>query len=433
MHGSRRILALALLGAGLSPVVATADEASEQDVQEQMMIMQQRMRRMEDQLAEAQRRAPPPGAEPQKDCFFCSIEFEGWVAASYMWNFRGFEPGIEGRDLGGVNSGTAFYPFHPDHNSFQVDQVWMGMERPVSEEERAGFRLDFLIGKTGDILNGGNDGFSGSFQDFHVFQAYVQYLAPLGSGVTFKLGKFATLTGAEVVQAPANFNITRGNVWNLFQPISHTGILATITPWEDGTASLGVMNETRSFTAADIDLNNNKAITWQLGHQLSEAVFASFNGAWGAADSGAGFDTPAGEKEVILDWVLTYKPTEKFSSYVNADFLRNDGGDGTDGYGIAAAGRYALTERMGVAARAEWVDLDVAGDDLQVVGLTGTVDYMLTGNLQLRGELRWDQATGSPDEHFFTSRDSIRGVPGSGLRLTKDDQIVAGVEVIYSF
>jgi len=432
MLGSRRILALALLCAGLLPLAAAADEASQQDVQEQLMIMQQRMRRMEDQLAEAQRRAPPP-AEPQKDCFFCSIEFEGWVAASYMWNFRGFNPGIEGQDLGGVNAGAGFYPFHPDHNSFQVDQVWMGMERPTSEEERAGFRLDFVIGKTGDILNGGNDGFSGSFQDFHMYQAFIQYLAPVGSGVKFKFGKFATLLGAEVAQAKANFNITRGNVYNLLQPITHTGVLATMTPWEDGTASFGVVDETRSFTSRDIDLNNNKALTWQLGQQFSEAVFASFNGVWGDADSGAGFDAPDGEKEIILDWVVTYNPTEKFASWVNVDYLKNQGGSGYDGYGIAAAGRYALTERMGVAGRAEWVDLDFAGDDLQVFGLTGTLDYTLTSNLTVRGELRWDSASGSPDEQFFTSSNASRGFPGSGLRLNTDDQVVAGVEVIYAF
>ena len=73
-----------------------------------------------------------------EDCFFCSLEVSGHVAANYFYNFEN----ADGRDNGGINAGgVPAYPFTPDSNSFTLDQVWIGIERPVSEDERAGFRV----------------------------------------------------------------------------------------------------------------------------------------------------------------------------------------------------------------------------------------------------------------------------------------------------
>ena len=72
-------------------------------------------------------------------------------------------------------------------------------------------------------------------------------------------------------------------------------------------------------------------------------------------------DTPAGDSEVILDFILNYDPNENFSSYVNIDYISTENsvagsiGD-VDGYGISAAGRMAVLAHSsqsfnGVAAR----------------------------------------------------------------------------------
>ena len=96
------------------------------------------------------------------------------------------------------------------------------------------------------------------------------------------------------------------------------------------------------------------------------------------------------------------------------------------------AGRFALSDMMGLALRGEYVDLefDLAGlggsdADNQIWGLTGTVDYKLTEKLMMRGELRYDDY-GSGDDPFedvFVDEDTF----------DESDQITAGVELIYSF
>ncbi|MBW2715560.1 MAG: outer membrane beta-barrel protein, partial [Deltaproteobacteria bacterium] len=157
------------------------------------------------------------------DPFFSSIEVAGWVATSWWFNLN--DP--PGHALTGANQGAAgtFYPFHPDSNSFEVDQVWFEIEKPVTEESRAGFRLDMLYGLTAAQLGGPSARAGGdSASSFHLYQAYVQYRLPIG-GVTMRAGKFATLLGAEVAQTVYNWNVTRGNVYNLLQPIAHYGVI----------------------------------------------------------------------------------------------------------------------------------------------------------------------------------------------------------------
>jgi hypothetical protein len=178
-----------------------------------------------------------------------------------------------------------------------------------------------------------------------------------------------------------------------------------------------------------------------VGHQITDTMFASFNGTTGDSDSGRGLDTASGDQETILDFVLTWDPTEKLSTWANVDWLKsecNNCGPGQtsgdiNGWGIAAAGRYALTDRLGLSSRVEYADLDgVASEEFNVFGLTGTVDYLLTTNLTVRGEVRWDRSTGGQNE-FLKSNNATRGVPGSGQTESATDQVLVGAEVIYTF
>ncbi len=169
--------AIAMLA--LAPSLASA---SDEAVQQQLQQMQNRMQQMEDklqattdqlesanqrvdeqsQLIEQSGLAETRGASNGLPGFLGQITVGGWVAASYLWNIN--HPTSDtnlgyptGPGMGGTNAGLndAFYPLHPDHNSFALDQVWFEIERPINEENRAGFRFDTVYGKTAALLNGG--------------------------------------------------------------------------------------------------------------------------------------------------------------------------------------------------------------------------------------------------------------------------------------
>lgn len=452
---SRWLAASAALAAlTFGPSLATASDA---DVARQLQEMQQRMQQMEDklqatndQLESANQRveeqsaliegaglAETRGSSNGLPGFLGEITVGGWVAASYFYNTNDPNDADLG-GLGGTNSGVngAFFPFHPDHNSFALDQVWWEIERPISEEHRAGFRFDPAYGKTASLLGGPNNRGGRDDSGFYIQQGYVQYLAPVGDGVTFKFGKFNTLIGAEVAQSPYNWNITRGSVYNLLEPIDHIGILASYAFGDTGfDAAIGGVN---GFRPDDPDRNDAKSIIGHLGW-ANDAVSVGVNGIWGGEQTA--FD---GAESGLVNGLVKVKATDQLAFYINGDYAWIDASGDPDAWGVSVAGRYGITDRTGIALRGEYVadsdnflgfgQLDptnnffVGTTGIETWGITATIDHLLTDNLMIRGEVRYDNIDkddGKNDEFFEDSSNN-------GYSLD-EDQIVLGVEAIYNF
>jgi len=367
--------------------------------------------------------------------FLQRLEVSGWVAGSYFFNFNNPSETMNigpGGFVGNANSGVSgnVYPFHSNHNSFQVDQVWFALEHPVDEENRAGFRFDMLYGNTACSLGNslGWECAGDNTSQLYVNQAYVQYLAPItGNGILIKAGKFATLAGAEVAETTANFNITRSNVYNILQPLNHVGVLGSTDIGETGfSITLGMANDDGNGFAggSDPDTNAAKSLLSQLAWS-GETVGAAVTVLWGPSIPGS-----PNNANGLADLVVTWDPSERLSAWLNFDYAWFDGpGPTQDGYGIATAARYAVTDRLGVATRLEWVRTDGAmwwagtTTDTELWGVTGTADYALTDNLMVRGEVRFDQVLkNGSDAEFFDNNGGPEG-----------NQTTAGVEVVYEF
>lgn len=459
---SRWLAASAALAAlTFGPSLATASDA---DVSRQLQEMQQRMQQMEDklqatndQLDSANQRVEEQsaliegagltetrGSSNGLPGFLGEITIGGWVAASYFYNTEDPNDDEFGGN-GNLNQGRnfRFYPFHPDHNSFALDQVWWEIERPISEEHRAGFRFDPAFGKTAQLLGGpGNrcSGFGCNNSDdtgIYIQQGYVQYLAPVGDGLTFKFGKFNTLIGAEVAQTIYNWNITRGSVYTLLEPIDHIGILASYAIGDSGfDVALGGVN---GFTADDPDPNDAKTIIGHLGW-ANDTVSVGINGLWGSEGRYSSFDPNFdGDESGLINALVKVNATDRLAFYINGDYAWVDAEGDPDGWGVSVAGRYGITDRTGIALRGEYAaDSEgyfsfsgfdsngtfIGGTGIETWGITGTIDHLLTDNLMIRGEVRYDNIDkddGVNDEFFEDSSE------------WDEDQVVLGVEAIYNF
>jgi hypothetical protein len=374
------------------------------------------------------------------------------------------------RSTWGGNTGGSgnIYPFHGNHNSFQVDQVWLGIEHPVDEENRAGFRFDLVYGTTACWLGNavpnrcGLPGLVPGFpvaavsgdntSQYYVSQAYVQYLAPItDNGILIKAGKWATIVGAEVPEATANFNVTRGLLYSMLQPDDHVGVLASTDIGETGfSVTFGVMNDDQngffgmnlpSFLpdlagSSDPDRNDAKSIAFQIGW-AGDTVSAATSVLWGPSDVFTE-DHASG----LWDTVVTWDPTEDISTYVNFDYAWDkDQGPNLHAWGLSTAGRYAITERLGISGRFEFVkdnggfgsflnlnlpplSLLLPPRESTIYSLTGTVDYALTNNLTVRGEVRFDDVTkrNAGDFEFFDKGGDYRA-----------EQVTTGMEIVYEF
>lgn len=451
-----KTLVAAAAGLWLVPQVATAD-----DVEEQLQQMQDRLSQLEDQLKATndQLQSSQERAQQQQQLiedaglgegsavsglarFLEQTEFGGHVAASYFYNLNDPNEGTSDANTGADDLGAN--PFHPDHNSFKLDQLWFSMEKAPTEESRAGFQADILFGETADVLGDEDDG-----NLSNVYTANVQYLAPLGGGVKFTAGRYETHVGAETANTTKNFNITRGLLYSTLQPINHVGIKMGAEydsgfSWMIGGTNDSLVESTNS------DTDDDKALIYSVGFAPSDTLAMSVNGIWGSnskleADRGRSppaASTTSADKSGIVDLVVNWDPSENLSTWVNADYFWTSGDNvpaDPRAFGVAAAGRMALSDRSGVAVRGEYIDLDnfigaegdpqTQGEDGELWSVTGTVDHALTDQLTLKGEVVWQKGriNNSSNDLFFKDRSPPT------FDADTASQVLLGAEVVYEF
>jgi hypothetical protein len=480
MRSSWKALAAIAVGLFVAPQLAAAD-----DVQDQLKKMQERMSQLEDklqsttdQLSVTEQRASEQqqmleragvaeakGSQSGLDSFFETLQFGGYVDATYNYNINHLNAGPPAAGpFGVVNStnlsqGNGLYASTADATGFNLEALKLELERPVSVENRGGFRADIVFGEQARQLNNlglgvvstqqlDSGGLKYSFPDtksdsqVHVSQAYAQYLAPIGD-LTFKMGKQYTWLGAEVVDSPYNYNITRSILFfNL--PIEHLG--ATVEKKYDNgiTWGLGVVNGWDRDNGADF--NKSKTLIGKMGW-LGESY-----GVLGSLLYGAEQPNNESNKRGVFDLVFTARPIEALSMYFETqlgweDFKNSVPDQKTPfWWGFALAGRYAITDRLGFSLRGEWFADDRSGffctQNATFPGNVGgctppvnlmstayegtaTLDYALTSQLTARAEYRADFVNNQKaSDDFFRS---------STNRSLQNNQSVVAAQLYYRF
>lgn len=153
------------------------------------------------------------------------VVLSGYVDAGYTYNFNGPTVTTSGnyRDLGESLS---------PKGDFNINAFKLVLEKPLGDKNEfaAGFRTDLVYGEDANMFGGSSApnltgvNTSGA-SDFTLQQAFVQFRAPVGNGLDFKVGKFGSFLGFEAPERAANINITHGAVWWL-QGGQHVGVQA---------------------------------------------------------------------------------------------------------------------------------------------------------------------------------------------------------------
>jgi hypothetical protein len=422
--------------------------------------------------------------------FLTETTFEGWVSASYFYNLNNPE---SGRTMG-ANQGTiGANPFHPNHNSFQVDQVWFSMSNEATPESRGGFEIDIVYGETGDRLA---TGFEGNAIFDYLYNANVSYLAPItDAGLKITAGRFQTHTGTEVAQDPYNYNITRSLLYTL-QPINFTGLKLSAKYDMGLDWMIGISNNSGYATldqnpyaalpnARNYDTDDDKVLLWRIGFQATDSLAVAFNGLYGGdcatgsptlgvGGGSCGFnidgtgrrDTGNSDQQILFDFTLNWDPSDRLSTWVNLDYMApaNDKRTGKPYVvGIAAAGRYAITDNTGISLRGEFIKsndnyLEIAapplnpasafgpnGDDApdvltgfpgwyredqQLWSLTATLDHALTEHLNVKAEVVYQEGSANhnvSENQYFCDRHCV-----DNDRMS-ERQVLLGAQMTYEF
>jgi hypothetical protein len=265
--------------------------------------------------------------------------------------------------------------------------------------EQFGVTLDLRFGPGASRLLGNSD------PVFSVLkQAYVSYTP--SEMLSFDLGQFDTIYGAEVADSWRNLNYTRGALYYLMQPFYHTGLRAKLT-----------LSDRVGLTAMLVNGTNNPvngALAPHVGLQASVApsdgTFLAIGWYGGPGSQGFGDDTDpttSDDWEQFFDVVFTANAgILSFVGNVDAYVSGPDSGvnEGRSVYwGASAALGVRPVEQFGVAVRAELLqDPDVFIGNTEWLGTgTLTLDYRPIPNVVLRLDNRVEVA----DSRIFTGSD----------------------------
>jgi len=344
-----------------------------------------------------------------KDYLGLSIYLQG----GYTFNFRNPDSGTNEQRI-----------FDQKANSFLIDlaQIQFAKDAPVGG---LGYKLKVSFGETSKFIH--SAGLGGSNDVVDLTEAYVNYVAPLGSGLKLQFGKFVTYHGAEVIEARDNFNYSRSFLFNYAIPFTHTGFLAAYTFSPAFTANVYVVN------GWDVTKDNNNGKTFGTSFVVTpiEPFSMNFNFMYGPEQA-----HNSSNYRFLFDWVGTFKATKHLTFVANTDYAHEDKdplnkGKDSEWYGVAGYVKYDFTDWFSTSVRAEYFN-DKNGVRTGVAQklkeITITPEFRIVKNLLLRPEYRhdWSNKNGF-DLEPETINKKIRDV------LTKKSQDTLAIGIMYTW
>ena len=283
--------------------------------------------------------------------FFDTIDLGFYVDTTYQYVF----------DRGSTNE-LQLRTLYPDNEQFAINAFTISVSKTPTLEggimNLLGFRADILFGEQALALS------ARGFRDDVVspYQLYLQFLAPVGTGLNVYAGRFVTLAGYEVIEARNNPNITRSILFGFAIPFTHTGIR---TDYSAGplTLTAGLNN------GWDVvqDSNGNATIESQIAFSHSGGAISDLwigvTGYFGREPGDIGFAETNGWRELITavgtvtfnDW-LTFIVDADFGWQQDIIFNELGSEEGVAWWGIAGYIVADVHPAITLALRGEYFD-----------------------------------------------------------------------------
>jgi hypothetical protein len=348
------------------------------------------------------------------------IQFSGFVDTYYSLNFS--HPAPEGTS--DTVGNQPIRAFDNQADKFSLNMVELALQKAPTAQTPVGFRIDLDFGPGANIVHSTDPGSSALN---NVEQAYVTYVAPVGKGLTIDMGQFVTWMGNEVIESKDNWNYSRGLLFTWAIPFYHAGLRVTY-PVTD-TLSVAVMGVNGWNNS--VSNNAGKDVGTQIIFTGIPKVTLVANGIWGS------YSTDSDRRDVY-DLIATISLTDKLTLAANADYGTDNGSGVTVSqssfYGVAGYLRYAFTDAVATALRAEWYkDGDGTSTGIaQTLGeVTVTGEYKIAKALLTRLEFRHDW---SNQNQFFNGNGPFtpnNPPPPSNLNSNTQDTLELGV--VYTF
>lgn len=389
---------------------------------------------------------------------FKGVKFSGFVENFYQYN--SVRPGRGNPGSSGRRGSTPTYvrpnfleirAFDREDDSFTLNNIELHLYKEPTEDSPIGFRITTLYGEQAQRLtfvptDGRVDG--GNNNNFTVGEGYTWWRIPLGKGVDFKFGKFATWIGAEVWESPWNPNFSRSLLYQNAIPFTNTGAslgypvldnlyftFFFVNGWDtfiDNNKSKTFGTQTK-YTIPNMPIMHNAFVMLNTSHgpeQSKKTRMAGADGVFFTNDDT--FGTNRGSENNwrhFFDLILQFDPTPWLRTNINVDF-------GTEQFDRGQAGGFGITmpigdnrrtrkwwgvsqifqffpqNRINFALRGEYFwDKDAARNvvltpaskikagltpktgGVSIAEVTGTLNIKIRDKLMIRPEIRYDKIT----------------------------------------
>jgi len=409
------------------------------------------------------------------------IKLSGYVDAGYSYNFNS---SANSQVYGRLGDDCA------SRGDFNLYAVKIALEKALTAENKAqaGFRTDVMIGEDANYLANRSSPYwyaSNNGQDSNSLfleQAYVSIRAPVGNGWDFKVGKFVSILGYEVIERPANMNVTYGLLWQQF-PLYYTGVLSSYKFDDYLDAKIGVVNGSNTdnntstggyngngspgdgcavlaalnVTAPGNNANWSNNFQWSANAENNTAALTNPNDIPGANFSSmpnGQLDASSGTGYVFIynswgNWAPKFAEDKLLLAFNSVLGTANTSGwGGTTWYGAGAYAKYQINDWFHLASRGEYLGGNNGNKTAAASGLNdnagskrfnyslGWWEYTLTAgfnvidNLLIRAEYRLDWgncSSGGP-----LSQNSFNRQYDPANRESTPSHY-AGAEIVYSF
>ncbi|KKO19468.1 MAG: hypothetical protein BROFUL_01807 [Candidatus Brocadia fulgida] len=224
--------------------------------------------------------------------------------------------------------------FDRENNSFTLDNIEISVFKQSTEKDPIGFGFTTNYGEIAQRLTFVPSDGRVDDDDFTVSQGFVTYKAPVGKGLDFKFGKFATWIGAELWESVDNPNFSRSLLYQNAIPFTNTGLAISYPLLDQLTTTFYLVNGWDTF----VDNNDSKTFGYQFNWTVSDNTSFIVNGSHGAEQDEDIVSDADSNMRHFWDIILTLKPFEKTAFNLNFDFGTEEEGNGAAGGFAAGSG-----------------------------------------------------------------------------------------------
>jgi hypothetical protein len=284
------------------------------------------------------------------------IKWGGWLNAGVTYN---------------TNSSKWNGPvtFGDRNGELQMNQFYLFIQRAVNTEGDSwdvGGRFDFMLGSDAIFTQayGSPQGhwdlnlYNSRFMGIALPQAYAEIFAPVGNGLTTRIGHFYTIIGNEVVTAPDNFFYSHAYTMQYGEPFTHTGITMSYPVDQNWSVTGGVVTGSNyggwdgAFDKGLGNWNGLGGVTWTSDDKGTSVFMSGTTGATSEQDNNNWSIYSIVLKHDIIEGLhFTMQHDHGFAGKAvqrNGEIL-----DAT-WYGINSYLTYDIQDDLAVGIRGEW-------------------------------------------------------------------------------